>query len=291
MLRYLIPIMFLCSSLSGEYNEIENNYCEQYELCVSDCSRTFYTSIGGGVVFPMKNSRTRGNSNSVLYKGTSPGISLFSLPDVRWKNKYDTGYEVNAILGYKLSSCMNAEGEFVYQNFERKMSGRYNWREINATTTDIFAEAFNNPIHKVSKRANLYALFSNGSFDLQACNNIVFSIGAGVGVAWLQANKSTKDDLLFTPVNVDPTPVREYSPKLFGTAFAWQVKLGLKYDIGSCFALGINYRLLGTTKFVASSSKIISNPDTDVEAVFNIPQKTVKGLLNSSINFVGQFKF
>jgi opacity protein-like surface antigen len=247
-----------------------------------------YVSVGAGVVIPLKNSHSRANSSSVLFSPTEIGTSLFTLPNVVWRNKYETGFEVFGAVGCSLLPNCRIEGEFLYQDFRRKISGRYDWREVNATTIALFAETHGNPIHHTSARTHVYTLLSNVFFDFQRCNCLTFFFGGGVGVAWIESRRTEHRNILrivtLNPPLNEASPTLEKSPKLFGTAFAWQVKFGLKYDLIDCFAVAIDYRLYGTTRFQASGSKIITNPGTTSFEVFKIPHKTISGLLNNSVD-------
>ena len=260
------------------------------------CMYGTYVTIGGGAVFPMRNSSVTGNSNSVLYSPTIPGTSLFQLTDVNWKNKYKPGFEVNAAAGFTMCSNWRIEGEFLYQNIKREISGTYNWNEFDASTGDLFAENSNTVKH-ASTRTNIYALLTNFNYEYKNCSCFTFSIGAGVGVAWLQSQGKTRNDILIIdlPTHIPPynftAPIIEKSPTLYGTAFAWQVKIGLGYEFFDNFTLDLNYRLFGTTRFHARSSSIATNPNTATAALFTIPEDEIRGLLNSSVNLSLSYGF
>ena len=160
MHRYILFTLLFIGQLSAEYASFPfSEYCN--EPCPCCCSTDTYLSIGAGAVFPCKNSHIRGDSSSVLFMPTEVGTSLFTLPNVVWKNKYHTGYEVYAALGYCMNRCLRFEAEFLYQNFKRRISGTFDWREVNAATTAIFAQNTNNPIHHASSTTNIYSLLSN----------------------------------------------------------------------------------------------------------------------------------
>lgn len=290
MARYLALFCFMIASLNADYQCCN----EGLPSCDIHCGE-FYASIGGGAVFPCKNSRTRSGSSSVLFSPTEVGTSLFSLPDVVWKNKYEPGFEINAALGIHATPDHCLEAEFLYQNFTRKISGHYNWREVNAATTALFAENFNNPLVHTSSKTNVYSLLANFYFNHNTCSPISLLFGGGVGVAWMESKKRDRAGILHivttTPPLNESSPTSETSTKLFGTAFAWQFKAGLKYAFQQGFGVSLNYRLFGTTRFQASNSKIVTNPGTPVEAVFKIPREEVRGLLNNSINLSVDYLF
>lgn len=294
MFRLVLLAILFIAKLSADSVTIPLSDCS-CDPCQCCCVIDPYITIGAGAVFPCKNSHIRGDSSSVLFTPTIPGTSLFSLPNVVWKNKYQTGFEVNAALGYSLKPCVRLEAEFLYQNFKRKISGSYNWREVNATTTELFAQNTGNPIHHASSTTNIYSLLSNIAFDYKNCTPLTLSLGGGVGVAWIESHGTERHHFLHvvtvTPPLDQTSPTLEKSSKLYGTAFAWQVKAGLKYDIKECFSIGLGYRLFGTTRFYASSSKIITNPGTSAVGVFKVPKSNLKGLLNNSVSLYACYLF
>jgi opacity protein-like surface antigen len=281
-------ILFALLATSG----LHASYCMEEPCCIQGG----YVTVGGGAVFPMRNSSVTGNTNSVIYFPTIPGTSVFQLTNVNWKTKYKAGYEVNAAAGCSLCSDWKIEGEFLYQNIQRDISGSYDWDEFDAVTGDLFADTIN-PIRHTSTRTNIYSLLTNLQYDYRTCSCWKVSIGGGVGVAWLQSHGRSRNSELVVdlPTHVPPihtsAPTIEKSPTLYGTAFAWQVKLGVGYEIFENFDMSINYRLFGTTRFHARSSSITTNPDTAAEFVFTIPEDEIRGLLNSSVNLSLSYGF
>lgn len=294
MARFILLALLIVGKLCAEGVMIPLSDCSE-NACPCCSEMAPYISIGGGVVFPSKNSSIRGDSSSVLFQPTSQGTSLFSLPNVIWKNQYQTGYEVFGAFGISLSPCFRAEGEFLYQNFKRKISGSFDWREINACTTVLFDQNTGDPISHASTKTHIYALLSNFYFDYRTCTPLTLTLGGGVGVAWINSNRTVRNNVLRISTMMPPlnemSPTIEKSPKLEGTAFAWQVKAGLKYDLFGCLSLGLNYRLFGTTRFVARTSKIIANPGTSAETTFEIPRNRLRGLLNNCISLSADYHF
>lgn len=239
------------------------------------CLNDPYVTVGAGVVIPAQDSKVRGRSTTVLFFPTIPGTSVFDLPKVVWKNEYKTGFEVNAAAGFTLLPCWRAEAEFLYQNFKREVHGIYTWRETNAVTDILFDEQAGNRIRHGSSTTNVYCLLTNFIHDFKFCGPWSLSVGGGVGVSWLHSNRTTHKNVLSIHTTTPPlditVPTLEKSPKLRGTAFAWQVKVGLNYEITPCFTVGLNYRLFGTTRFQGSKSSITSNPDTSVAGLFEVP--------------------
>lgn len=299
MYRYVLMALLMAGSLRAEWSQDPClDQCFR-QPCLADCFQEAYLTVGEGVVFPGKNSSSTSRSSSVLYSPTAVpgGTSLFDLPSVKWKNKYITGYELNAAVGFAVCPCWRVEGEFLYQNLKHEISGEYNWRETNASTTALYAQNFGNPIQHASNRTNIYCLLTNLFYDYQNlwCKPWTFSIGGGVGVAWLNSRSTTRNNILSinttTPPLNESSPTIEKSPSLYGTAFAWQMKLGLKYDFCECFGFAVNYRLFGTTKFHSGTSSITSNPNTSAAAVFKMPRQEISGFLNNSLNFSFDYRF
>ncbi len=252
-----------------------------------------YFSIGGGCVIPCKNSSSGNNSSSFLFSPTVPGVSLFSLPNVVWKNQYETGFEFFALAGFSLCCHFRTDFEFLYQHFSREISGSYDWREIDTTDITIFAQNSGNPLQQASSSTHLFVLMPNLYYDLplNPCWN--FYLGGGIGTAWVHSSNTFRTGVL----NIDSPPVlenlitTEESPSIGGSAFAWQVKLGTYYKFFNCLSIGLNYRLLGTTRFQAHNSYIITSPNTTDEAIFEIPQSNLRGFLNNSFNVSFSFLF
>lgn len=290
MRKFFIVALFLMSKVYADCNP--GSYCET--CCFEETCKDMYLTVGAGGVFPCKNSRTRGDSSAVLFTPTEVGTSLFFLPDVIWKNKYEPGFELNAALGFSVKSNCRLEAEFLYQNFKRQISGSYDWTEIDAVTKQVYAKDTDNFLYHSSTRANIYSLLSNIYFDYATSTPLTLVFGAGVGVAWMESNRKEHQNVLHIvslnpPIN-ETSQTLEKSAKLFGTAFAWQMKLGAKYDVGG-FSIGLNYRLFGTTHFQASTSRIIANPGTIEEAVFKVPRDEIRGLLNNSIDLSVSYIF
>lgn len=254
----------------------------------------FYFKVSGGAVFPGRNSSVSGGSSTKLFP-SSQGVSLFSLPEIKWKNTYQTGYEVSAALGCSPICQWRCEAEFLYQNFTRKISGTYTWREVATTSQMTFDEQSGNPIKEASNKAQVYSVLANFIHDIPTCTPLTFTIGGGAGVAWLHSRSTTNNNILaihtLMPVYNQTLPTIEKSPRLFGTAFAWQFLFGINYDCPANLSVGIGYRLFGTTRFQGSSSSIETNPGLLGDTVFVFPQKDIRGLLNSSVNVSLSYRF
>lgn len=246
----------------------------------------WYASFGMGVVFPGNDISIQEDSSYVLYRATSFGTSIFQLPNVRWNNALQTGFETSLALGHHIFKEWRAEGEFLYQNIERDMSGTYDWQERSATTGAIQLAETARPLAHTQATVNVFSLLTNLVYDYD--NNSAWTpfAGAGLGIAWINSDGTRKNNILYTTNTgvTSATPSTEYSPELYGTAFAWQVKLGLNYAWNDSLSIDGLYRLFGTTQFQQHDGEIITNPGIPgSEAVFKVPQNDINGLLDHSV--------
>lgn len=254
----------------------------------------WYASLGMGVTTPGNDISIHEDSSYVLYRATSFGTSIFQLPNVQWNNHLSTGFEGSIALGNKIFKQWRAESEFLYQNMERDMSGTYDWQERSATTGAIQLAETSRPIAHSQSTVNVFSLLTNLVYDFN--NNTAWTpfAGAGLGIAWIKSKGTKENNILYTTNGsiTSATPSTEYSPELYGTAFAWQVKLGLNYAWNEQLSIDGLYRLLGTTQFQQHDGKIITNPGVPGdEAIFRIPQNDVNGLLDNSIYLGFRYSF
>lgn len=247
----------------------------------------FYINAGIGAVFSNTNTSNISDSNSVLYTPTAPGTSLFTLPRINWKNHFNNGYGINLAVGKYVSSHWRSDLEFLYQNIQRNTLGTYNWLEQNALNGSIYAQQFNNLISKKRTRANLYSFMTNASCDLFKVGKLEPFLGAGLGVSWLkssstQSNNAINIDDPNTPL-IETAPALQNSPSLYGTAFAWQFKAGINYELSPTATAILQYRLFNTTDFKTSKSTIITNPGIAGQTIFYTGQQNIKGLLTQAV--------
>lgn len=261
----------------------------KYELALiamlygSNAFAQFYLDLGLGALYSSTHASSNHDSSTVLFSPTAIGTSLFTLPNVNWENDFKNGFDLNAEFGYQFNACWRSSVEFVYQNIRRKSHGDYGWQEQNSVTGSIYARQANNPISNVNKRANVYSFFTNVTYDIYPESRWAPFLGAGIGVSWLQSGRAQTNNILNiddpnTPL-IETAPATQISPSLYGSTFAWQLKAGISYDINCNTALIIQYRLLGTSRFSANNSVIISNPGTSVATPFYVASSDSKGLL------------
>ncbi len=266
-------------------------------FCTSEENdKGYYVTLGAGVVIPGKDSSTTSDSSSVLYSPTSVGTSLFTLPNVHWENNYKTGFELNAAVGQRMSERWRLEGEFIYQRMTRDIGGEYDWQEVDAETEAVINRDYNNPLHNTDSPVNLYTLMANTYYDFRNNSQWTPFAGIGIGLSVIDSPSTKEDGTLHVAENDPPldieAPTVEESPSLYGTAFAWQVKLGVDYAFTDKMSFALLYRFLGTTKFKSSSSEIVTNPDISSEsATFTVHEDDVAGLLDHSVNLSWTYRF
>lgn len=260
-------------------------------LLAGNAYGNFYVNLGGGVAFPSKNSSFTDTSSSVVFAPTVPGTSIFTLPNVNWHNKYKTGFNLNAALGYQpCETPWRADLEFLYQHFNRHTSGTYGWLEQH-TNGVIFAQTSNNPIVVKSSGVNVYSFLANGYYEFCPLQTFTPLLGIGAGIAWLHSDSKTGFTILDARPISGTAPILQRSPSLSGTAFALQLKAGVAYELCSDMALVLQYRLFGTTKFTANQSSFTTNDGIpQFVANFYVPKRKISGVITNGIELVLKFK-
>lgn len=256
-------------------------------------NNNFFANIGAGWTVPCRNSNTIDNSSYVIYGPTAApsGVSIFNLPNIEWRNKYNQGFNVNASLGYKFTSHWSSDIEFLYQRFQRKISGTYTWTEYDAITTSVIGTKSGINMTQTSNQTNLYSLLTNGYYDFKVIPKWTPHLGAGFGIAWLKSGETNASGSFVTPLNTNATPTLQHSPGLSGTAFAWQVKAGISYEWKEATAIVLQYRLFATTSFISKASNIITNPHAGSSArTFMVGQHSITGLVTNSLEVALRFK-
>lgn len=259
-----------------------------------DC-KSLYISAGGGGVFSNRESNFQVDSSLVILGGSSLGISVFRLPNVNWQNRFRTGYDLSLAFGYQVRSRWRWEGEFLYQNIERVISGFFDWQEINPATGSVFANDTENPLKKTSTITNIYSFMANSYFDFKNCSCFTPYVGAGLGFAIFDSRATRANNFLIIDVETPPlndvAPTIEYSPKLRGTALAWQFKAGLACKVSSNTSVIVQYRLFMTDKIRARQSSIITKPDDPLASTFKMPEKDIDGIVTNGVELVIRYAF
>jgi opacity protein-like surface antigen len=260
---------------------------------VASSPTAFYVSAGIGGSFSNTHDSFTSNSNSVLYTPTAVGTSLFTLPNININNTFKSGFDLNAAIGGYINPHWRADLEFLYQNIRRDSYGTYDWLEQRADTLAIYAQQANNRISKASNRAHIYSFLTNLAYDFTPIQKWQPLISAGVGVAWLKAGSLQTNDILSiddpnTPL-LETAPAIQNSPSLYGTAFAYQFKAGMAYQVSDSTMAILQYRLYGTSQFKANPTTIITNPGTVGQTLFYTSSNDIKGLLINSIELNMRF--
>lgn len=216
----------------------------------------FYITVGGGVAIPDSDFSTHGDSNTILFAPTEIGTSLFQLADVTWKNDFETGFDLNAAMGYQFCQNWRVDAEFFYQNIDRSVEGSYTWDEIYPTTRDLRASHFNE-FSSRSTKTNIYSLMANVYYDYVNFTRWTPSLGIGIGISWINSGGNSRDeDLVAYDVGLGGlthTPAISRSPSLSGQAFTWQIKPALAYLVCDNLELVAAYRLWGQRTFTQAA--------------------------------------
>lgn len=247
-----------------------------------------YISVGLGGVFNGQDIEIYQDSSYVLYGPTAApsGVSIFQLQNIDWKNDLKAGFETNLIVGIHLPHQLRLEGEFIYQNINRDMSGTYTWNEFDSLSGQQIFGPSPNVLNNSSSTVNVFGLMSNLAYDFKNSTHWTPFVAAGYGIAWINSDSTTEYGTLYS----DPfgtgvgTPADELSPVLYGTAFAWQFKAGINYAMNQQMAFDLVYRLFGTTEFEQHDGSIVTNSSTPADrGDFDIPKGDTSGLLNNSL--------
>lgn len=235
----------------------------------------FYSDIGfGGVLSNTTDSIT--TSPTKISYDTTPNV--VSLPNVTWRNHFKNGFDLNVALGYQFNPCWSAEVELLYQSIERKIGGSYDWQLINSS--QVLLTQNNNPINSLNKKAQLYSLLANISYDFYSTAKWSTFIGVGLGISVLRADKGK---------TLGSTT--QISPSLNGNAFTLQFKTGVGYELYKNISLIAQYRLLGTSYFNANWGFITLNPRTNNENVFSTNSYKLKRLITNALELKIRYNF
>lgn len=254
-----------------------------------------YMNLGGGFIETTHDSSTITNSNTQLisFNGTPPG--LFNLQNVDWRNTLNNGFEINLALGGNFCFCpkWRAEGEFLYQNIRREISGHYNWIQVDSGGGDVITPIAGNHISFTDKTLNVYALMANIYYDFKTYCKWTPYLGAGLGFARIKSTSSQANDSLLIIDESAGTggflATTENSPYITSSVLAWQFKAGIGYEFDEHFSVLGQYRLFGTSSYNTSSSTILINSTSAVPVIFNVPGGTARGLLNNGFDL--SFKY
>ena len=257
-------------------------------------SATYITAGGGYLISSGAPSLTL-NSSNARYAPNVAGTSIVNLPNVNWKNSFNNGAEGFLAAGANITPAVRLEGEFLYQSFQRNVSGTYTWRQVNTIGGDLFANQPGNPISNTHSTLNSYSLLANAYYDFDFQSRWKPFLGLGAGIGHLHASGTTANNsLLINDLTsgfavIAPTVAR--TPALNGIVFVWQVKAGLSYAITPALSLVGQYRFFRTSSYNINSGSITTNPNTTVATTFSTLSKSVSGLIINSFDLGLTYQF
>ncbi len=231
------------------------------------------------------NNRNFSTTASATNTAAIPPLAV-NMPRIQWRNRYNNGYEANMAVGATFCRCFRLEGEYLIQLLNRKMNGSYDLNEsVSFFGRSIPAGSqLNNPIKRSTNAMFVSSLLANGYYDFRNCTKWTPSLGGGIGIAWGHSKISKTDhSVVIAGMSL---PTLETSPTLSGSAFAWQVKAQLAYEVDSHISVVGQYRLFGTTSFNSSKSRITLLSNTPAATSLRASGGRVKGLLNNSVDLI-----
>jgi opacity protein-like surface antigen len=241
-----------------------------------DCT---YFTFGLGGLFPNKSVTSSGSSYGALPLG---GGNRIEFPEVHWDNSFDTGWDANFAYGYYFTENLRAEVEALYQRFNRKITGGFDFIETDPATDALLLRIRDLPVAPSSSHVGVYSLMTNAICDFQFdCDWSTF-LGAGFGFAWIHSAGTSAYNTLNLGGAI--TPTLQTSPVLSGSSFALQFKAGVSYAINDNLSAVLQYRLFATGRFMAKPSRIHTNPGQIGDAILTIPDSTISGLVNSMVD-------
>ena len=208
-------------------------------------SRGFYLGGSVGGVFP---GGLLNQSFTVAPVGfTASGNQGFSM---------GTGFSGAAQAGYQFDSA-RVEGEYLYQSLGRSNT------TFTVTPTTAAAVSTTYPASGTSVSTN--SLFVNGYYDFSSKSRWSPYVGGGLGITWLSASSYTTGNTILR------------TPGLNQSAFAYQAKVGLSYQVSDWTSMFFQYRYGGTAGFKYGGATVTAGTQT-----FVIPP-TSGGLSNHTL--------
>ena len=254
-----------------------------------------YVSGGLGYVVPSQSPSLTVNSSNATFVPTTPGASVFNLPNVNWKNSFNNGYELILAAGMDVNQSLRGEAELLFMSMQRSINGSYGWMQVTPIGGDVIATTNGNPISKTTSTLYSYSLIANLYYDFKNTTHWTPFVGVGAGLGRVHAGGTTGNSTLVindVTTGLSATfPTVEHTPALNGIVFVWQFKAGVDYAVSKTVSVGAQYRRFRTSSYNINSGNITVNPGTATTAIFSTPSKAVSGLTNNSIDLIVRYNF
>jgi OOP family OmpA-OmpF porin len=183
----------------------------------------FYASVSGGLNFQPDPDSALVSGGTIFGGHLSTQISPNS----------DTGYVISAAVGAHLDDWirgLRAEVEGSYRH--NKIGGQFNVAGTEHTFPGLASFPVNSTGH-LEGSSTSWSVMANAWYDFPVDGKLVPYIGGGIG--WAKA-KDKLDYIHDTGTNSDAH--READ----GSGFAWQLGLGVNYEVCDNVSLGVGYR-------------------------------------------------
>lgn len=282
-------ILFTVFAMTTIVSSAEARYCNYPPLRVLS---NYYIQFGAGAVYPNFGSSSIRDPDVVILTPNRLSGHTYEFDDVRFRNEFQPGYDINVALGYQFTRNWRPEVYFAYQNIVRKAKGSYHWIGRNSAGS-VFATRADNTLGAGKERADIYTLFANLYYDFRNLSNWVTSFGAGLGAAYLNAPQVTSH-VAFVATNpltgvTDTERVTVQSPSLNGVALAAQASVGVAYTLSEVSSVMVIYRIMGSTNFHSNTGTLYARPGRPDQASFVINGGAVSGMVNSIVEL--DFRF
>jgi opacity protein-like surface antigen len=197
-----------------------------------------YVGVSGGVALP------QASKNAGTFTSTVPATAAFpAIPSgttLDWRTKFDTGFNISALAGYRFPGGFRVEAELGYSQYGVKTHSGVTVGGTNIDALDVAvltraAPAAGNPtVGAVVGNGNFGRVknlggYANAYYDFNAGGNFQPYLGGGVGVQQVSVN--------YSPSNVKVGIGKK-------TVFAYQLMAGATYKISPGLELfgQYNYR-------------------------------------------------
>lgn len=227
----MASMMLLGASAAQAWND---SGCCYEDPCCEDLTG-FYIGGFGGANF-ISTSRDCGREDINGSQITSRG-----------KRSFDTGYVLNASIGYRWCHDVRFEFEYAYRNNKVTHKSRFN----TSNECDVCDSSSSSHHDQKKKEFIQNAYMFNGFYDLGLCQDWCFKPFVGVGIGYVQTRNSHHDFSNFEESSSSSSSSRCGSSSSSdnhckksnkNNGFAWQLIAGIAYPICDEVDLSIEYR-------------------------------------------------